>query len=178
MSQHFLRYVRQEGWFSFLKYSGCHTDQRDLRTDLNRRCIRFSIEVKKMQSVSTAQHIDVDTMKATTAGQHIAKAMQDSLYRGLLDHRARDIEQGSIPAIGRRQSLISFRHGHQTSIVRTDLPHRGALNWSGVQKCLGESVIPCAVASQLPKLPGTNARARADLLLAAECFELVPLLKP
>src|ERR1700741_4762527 len=128
MSQHFLRDVRQEDWFPFLKYSGCRAGERNSGTDPDRWRVRFSIEVKKMQRVSTAaQNIDVDAMKATTAGQNVAEAMQDSLYGGLLDHRAGDIEQGSIPAIGRRQSFIVFRHAHQTSTARTDLPYRDAL---------------------------------------------------
>ena len=135
MSQHFLRYVWQEDWFPFLKYSGRRADQRDFGADLDRWCVRFSIEVKKMQSVSAAaQYIDVDAMKATTAGQHVAQAMQDSLYRRLLDHRAGNIEQSSIPAIGRRQSFIIFRHAHQTSTTRSVLPYRGALTKSGSGK--------------------------------------------
>src|SRR5215469_6828390 len=118
MSQHFLRYVRQEDWLSFLKYLGCRTGEGDFGADSDRWCVRFSIEVKKMQGVSTsAQHIDIDAMKATAAGQNVAQAMQDSLYGGLLNHRAGDIEQGSIPA-------IVFRHANQTSTVRSDLPSR------------------------------------------------------
>jgi hypothetical protein len=45
----------------------------------------------------------------------------------LFDHRAGDIEQGSIPAIGRRQSFVVFRHAHQTSTTSTDLPYRDTL---------------------------------------------------
>src|SRR5215469_4189082 len=125
MSQHFLRYIRQEDWFSFLKCLGCRAGQGDFGADFDRGCVHFSIEVKKMQGVSSAaEDIDIDAMKATTAGQNVAQAVQDSLYRGLLNHRAGDIEQGAIPAIGRRQSFIVFRHAHQTSIVRTDLPYQ------------------------------------------------------
>jgi hypothetical protein len=63
-------------------------------------------------------------VKATTAGKNVAQAMQDGLYGRLLDHRAGDIEQGSIPAIGPRQSFVVFRHAHQTSTTRTVLPYR------------------------------------------------------
>ena len=140
MSQHFLRYVRQEDWFSFLKYLGRRASQGDFGADPDRWCVRFSIEIKKMQRVSTsAKHIDVDSVKATAAGQNVAQAMQDSLYGGLLNHRARDIEQGSIPA-------IVFRHAHQTSTVRTDLPSRRSHSGC-LFRVSRESAISCGVVS-------------------------------
>lgn len=132
MSQHFLRYVRQENRVPFLKCSGCGADERNSGTDLDRWRVRFSIEVKEMQSSLsiTAKDVEVGAMKATTAGQNVAQAMQDSLYGRLLDHRTGDIEQGSIPAIGRRQSFVLFRHAHQTNTTRTVLPYRDSLTKS------------------------------------------------
>lgn len=109
MPQHFFRYVWQEGWFPFLQHAGDGTGQGKCGADLDRWCVRFSIEVKKMQSISTfAQDVNVDAMKTTTAGQNVAEAVQDSLDGGLFDHRAGYIEQGSIPAIGRRGSFTTL----------------------------------------------------------------------
>jgi len=98
MSQHFLRYVRQEDYFPFLKCSGCRAYERNSGTDPDRGRVRFSIEVKEMQSLSiTAKNVEVSAMKATTAGQNVAEAVQDSFDRGLIGESAGRIQQSSIP---------------------------------------------------------------------------------
>jgi hypothetical protein len=66
-------------------------------------------------------------MEANAAGQNVAQAVEDGFYRRLLDQRGGHIEQGSISAIGGRQAFIVFRHAHQTSTTRTDLPYRDTL---------------------------------------------------
>lgn len=81
---------------------GYPAGERNSGTDRDRWRVRLSIELKEMQSLSiAAKDVKVDAMKATTARQNVAQAMQDSLYGRLLDHRAGDMEQGSISAIGR-----------------------------------------------------------------------------
>src|SRR5262249_27619821 len=102
MFQHFLRYVRDENWFLFLKCSRRRADARNFGTNLDRGRVRFPIELKDMQTLSvTAQDVEVGSMEARTAGQNAAQAVQDGFYRRLLDHSAGHVEQGSIPAIGR-----------------------------------------------------------------------------
>ena len=132
MSQHFLRYVRQERLFPVPPVLRAAAPVIEILVPTpDRWRVRFSIEVKEMQSLSiTAKDVEVGTMKATTAGQNVAQAMQDSSDRRLLDHRAGDIEQGSIPTVGRRQSFVVFRHAHHTSTTRTDLPYRDTLTES------------------------------------------------
>ena len=95
-------------------------------------------------------------MEANAAGQDVAQAVEDGFYRRLLDQRSGHIEQGSIPAIGGRQASVVFRHAHQTNTTTTDLPYRVTLTQSVFEKPpLVSSLWSCAVASQLPKSPGT-----------------------
>jgi hypothetical protein len=101
MSQHFLRYVRQEDYFPFLKCSGCRADERNSGTDPDRWRVRFSIEVKEMQSLSiTAKDVEVGAMKATTAEENVAQAVQDGFDRGLIGESAGRIQQSSISIFG------------------------------------------------------------------------------
>ena len=163
MSQHFLRYVRQEDWFPFLKCSGCRADERNSGTDLNRWRVRFSIEVKEMQSLSiAAKDVEVGAMKATTAGQNVAQAMQDSFYGRLLDHRAGDIEQGSIPTIGRRQSFVVIRHAHHTSTTRPDLPYRDLSRRRSLKP--PSDTLGCS--AQIAQTAQTRCPSAGNLLLA------------
>jgi hypothetical protein len=66
-------------------------------------------------------------METNAAGQNFAQAVEDGSYRRLLDQRGRHIEQCSIPAMGGRQASGVFRHAHQTSITRINLPYRDTL---------------------------------------------------
>jgi len=97
MSRHFLRYVRQEDYFPFLKCLGCRADERNSGTDPDRWRVRFSIEVKEMQSLSiTAEDVEMGAMKTTTVGQNVAQAVQYSFDRGLIGESAGRIQQSSI----------------------------------------------------------------------------------
>src|ERR1700745_3873624 len=112
MFQHFLRYVGEENLFLFLKHARRCRNTRNFGTDFDRGGVRFSVELKEMQTLFlTAQDIEVGTMEATTAGQNAAQTVQDGFYRRLLDHRAGHVEQGSVPAIARRYRGTAFsRH--------------------------------------------------------------------
>jgi hypothetical protein len=104
MFQHFLRYVREENWFLFLKYSRRRANARYFGANPNRGRVRFSIELKDMQTFSvTAQDVEVSSMEATSAGQDAAQAVQDGFDRGLVGHGAARVQQGSI-------SIFNARH--------------------------------------------------------------------
>ena len=122
MSQHFLRYVRQENRVPFLKCSGCGADERNSGTDLDRWRVRFSIEVKEMQSSLsiTAKDVEVGAMKATTAGQNVAQAVEDSFDRGLIGESAGRIQQSSISIFGAARNAGTCC-AHDVRIIK--LPH-------------------------------------------------------
>jgi hypothetical protein len=102
MFQHFLRYVRNENWFLFLKHLRHRANARNCGTDFYRGRVCFSIEVKYMQTLSvTAEDPQVDSVKAATVGQNVAHAVQGSFYRRLLDHRRGRVEQCLVSLIGR-----------------------------------------------------------------------------
>jgi hypothetical protein len=65
----------------------------------------------------------ISAMEPNAAGQNVAQAMEDGFYRRLLAYRGGHIEQRSISARGGRHAYIIFRHVHQTSTTRTDLPY-------------------------------------------------------
>ena len=76
MFQHFLRYIRQENWFLFLKHSRRRANACDLGSTHDRGGVRFSIELQYMQTFSvTAQDVEVGSMDATCARQNAAQAM-------------------------------------------------------------------------------------------------------
>ena len=67
MFQHFLRYVRQENWFLFLKHLRRRANSRNFGTNLDRGRVRFSIELEDMQTVSIAvQDVEVGSMETTS----------------------------------------------------------------------------------------------------------------
>lgn len=85
MFQHFLRYVRKENWFQILKNSCRSADTRNLRADLDRRRVRFSIELEQMQTFAvTPQDVEVGSMETTAAGQNPSEAVQNGLTVGCL----------------------------------------------------------------------------------------------
>ena len=81
-------------------------------------------------------------METNAAGQNLAQAVEDGFNRRLLEQRGGHIEQGSISAIGGRQSSIVFRHGHRTSTWQ--LNRKPIANTSAVDICL----LKCTLASR------------------------------
>jgi len=81
-------------------------------------------------------------METNAAGQNLAQAVEDGFYRGLLDQSGGHIEQGSISAMGGRQTSVVFRHGHQTSTEQ--LNRKPIANTSAVDTCL----LRCTLASR------------------------------
>ena len=110
MFQHFLRYVREENWFLFLKHLRGRTNARDLGANLDRGCVRFSIELKDMQTFSViAQDVEERSMETTTAGQNATQAVQDGFDRGLIGQGAGRIQQSSISIFGARHTMNALR---------------------------------------------------------------------
>jgi hypothetical protein len=110
MFQHLLRYVGEENWFLLLKRSRHRADTRYFGTNLDRRRVRFLVELKEMQTFSvTPQDVEVGSMEATTAAQNVAQAVQDGFYRRLLDHRTGGIQQSSV-------SILGAPHGCSTAL--------------------------------------------------------------
>lgn len=109
MFQHFLRYVREENWFLFLKHSRGGANAQEFGPGPDRRRIRFSIELQHMQTVSVIiQDVEFGSVQPSGAGQNATQAVQDGFDRGLLGDCAGHIEQRSVPAIRRRQSSGVF----------------------------------------------------------------------
>ena len=64
MFQHLLRYVGEEDWFLFVKHLRHRANARELRTRLDRGCVRFSIELQDMQTFSViAQDVEERSME-------------------------------------------------------------------------------------------------------------------
>jgi hypothetical protein len=109
MFQHFLRYVREENWFLFFKHLRRRANARNLRTNLDRRRVRFLIECQNLQTFSaTVQDVEVGSMEVTSAGQNATQAVQDGFYRGLTGHRAGRIQQSSISIFGAPHVLCAL----------------------------------------------------------------------
>jgi hypothetical protein len=54
MLQHFLRHIQDENWLLFLKRLRHRASAQDFGSSLDRGRIRFSIELKNMQSLFVA----------------------------------------------------------------------------------------------------------------------------
>jgi hypothetical protein len=93
MFQHFMRHVREENWFLLLKHLRRYTNARDFGSNLDGGRVRFSIELKDIQTFSvTAEDVEVGSMEATSVGHNVAQAVQHGFYRGLLSNRAGHVE--------------------------------------------------------------------------------------
>ena len=111
MFQHFLRYVREEDWFLFLKHLRRRPNAGNFGTSLDRGRVRFSIELQDMQAFPpTVQDPEVGSMDVTSAGQNVTQAAQDSLDRGLIGHGAGRIQQSSISIFGAPHDLGALLH--------------------------------------------------------------------
>ena len=87
MFQHFLGYVRNENRLLSLKRLRDDPGSRNYGADLDCRRVCFPIELEYLQAVSLAtENPEVHAVKATATGQNFTEAVQDSLYRRLLDH--------------------------------------------------------------------------------------------
>src|SRR5215469_17264746 len=123
MFQHFLRYIRNEHWFLFVKHLRSRTNAQDSGTGFDGGSVRFSIEFKNMQTLSVpVQDVKIGSMKATSTEQNAAQAVQDGLDRRLLDHRTGDIEQRSIPPAQGYPGTVFSRHADHTSMARIKRP--------------------------------------------------------
>ena len=99
MFQHFLRYIRNEHWFLFVKHLRSRTNAQDSGTGFDGGSVRFSIEFKNMQTLSVpVQDVKIGSMKATSTEQNAAQAVQDGLDRRLLDVSSAMVEQPTVKA--------------------------------------------------------------------------------
>jgi len=106
MVEHFLRHVREENWFLFLKHSYHRASARNFGTNSDCGSVRFPIELKDMQTFSVrAQDVQGDSMDTTTARQNAAQAVQDGFDGGLIGHGAGRIQQSSISIFDTRHML-------------------------------------------------------------------------
>jgi hypothetical protein len=93
MFEHFLRYVRDENWFLFLKHLRRRAHARNSGTSLDRGRVGFSIERQHLQTFAvTAQDPEMGSMDFTGSGENITQTAQDGFYRGLVGQGAGRIE--------------------------------------------------------------------------------------
>jgi hypothetical protein len=97
MSQHFLRYVRDENWFLFLKHLRRRANPRDPGPGFDWGRVWFSIELQNLETFSVAcQNPEVGSMEGASVGQNATEAVQERSYRGLIGHCAGHVQQNPI----------------------------------------------------------------------------------